>query len=217
MPQSTPQGTVTTMRDFVRNILPLCAVILMGGGVAWAATDGFRAFTEESARRLEVAENPPVIPPLALEDMHGLALTMGRSPDGGKLTLVEFIYTTCPTICQSAGSEYAQLRNRLRQAGLADRVRLLSVSFDPVQDTPARMREYGDNHDADGKVWTVARIDAQDLDRMKQSFGLRVIRDDMGGYQHNAAIHLLDQAGRLTAIFDTDDVAGVFNAVRDRL
>ena len=94
---------------------------------------------------------------------------------------------------------------------------MLSVSFDPLRDRPQEMRGYAGIHGADGAIWMIARIRPRYLDLMKRSFGLRVIPDEMGGYQHNAAIHLIDQTGRLSGIFDTDDVNGVFNAVRSKL
>lgn len=189
-----------------------------GAAALWAATDGFRAFTEEGARRLHIAEKQPAIPLLALEDMNGSVLKLGRETGKpGKITLVEFIYTTCPTICRTAGNEYAGLRDRLLQAGLGDRVRMLSVSFDPLQDSPPQMRAYAENHGAEGDIWTIARVGMQDLDLMKRSFGLRIIPDQWGGYQHNAAIHLLDRSGRLSGIFDISDVNEVLDAVRSQL
>ena len=206
------------MVSFLRYLLPSCVVILLGGGALWAATDGFRALTEESARRLHVAENRPLMPSLVLEDMNGDKLTLGRETGtAGKITLVEFIYTTCPTICQAAGSHYARLRDQLARAGLSYRVRLLSVSFDPLQDTPRQMREYAENHGAAGGIWTIARISPPDIDLMKRGFGLRVIADELGGYQHNAAIHLVDRGGRLSGIFKIDDVDDVFRAVQGML
>ena len=205
------------MRFFIRSLLPSCVVILLGAGVLWTATDGFRSFTEEGARRLHAVENRPTIPALVLEDMNGEELSLGPEIDGpGKITLVEFIYTPCPTICQTAGSDYAGLRDRLAQAGLGDRVRLLSVSFAPRQDRPRQMRDYAENHGAKGAIWTIARVRERDLNLMKRSFGLRVIADQMGGYQHNAAIHLVDRSRRLLGIFATTDVNGVFDAVRSR-
>ncbi len=205
------------MRSFLHGLLPSCIVILLGGGAVWAATDGFRAFTEEGARRLYVAKHQPGIPELVLEDMNGDELTLGgKFQPPGKITLVEFIYTTCPTICQTAGGEYADLRDRFSQAGLGERVRMLSISFDPLRDTPRRMREYAGNHGADGAIWMIARIRKGDLNLMTRGFGLRVIADGMGSYQHNAAIHLMDRAGHLSGIFNSDDADGVFNAVRSR-
>ena len=206
------------MRSFIRGLLPSCAVILLGGGVVWAATDGFRALTEEGARRLNVAENQPAMPLLMLEDMNGDEIRLGGdTATADKITLVEFIYTTCPTICQIAGGEYAGLRDRLAQAGLGDRVRLLSVSFDPLRDRPQEMRGYAGIHGADGAIWMIARIRPRYLDLMKRSFGLRVIPDEMGGYQHNAAIHLLDKSGRLSNIFNIEAVDVVFQAVQRML
>ena len=206
------------MSSFIRGLLPSCAVIILGGGVLWAATDGFRAFTEEGARRLNVAENQPALPLLVLEDMNGDELRLGRDGDtADRITLVEFIYTTCPTICQVSGGDYARLRDRLARAGLGDRVRLLSVSFDPLRDRAKEMRGYAENHGADGAIWTIARIRPGDLDLMKRSFGLRVIPDEMRGYQHNAAIHLIDRSGRLVGIFNTSDADEVFDAVQSKL
>ncbi len=206
------------MQYFIRYLLPSCVVIFLGGGALWAATDGFQALTEETARRLHTTENRPVTPLLVLEDMNGDDFILGRETDSaGKITLVEFIYTTCPIICQAAGSHYARLRDRLAQARLGDRVRLLSVSFDPLQDSPQQMRDYAENHGATGDIWTIARVKALDLDLMKRSFGLRVIADELGGYQHNAAIHLVDQSGRLSDIFNIDDVDNVFRAVQGML
>lgn len=211
------------MRSFLFSLLPSCAVVLLGVGAVGMATDGFRVFTEEGARRLKVAENQPVMPLLALEDMNGADVNIGQqanapdAPVGGKITLVEFIYTTCPIVCQAAGSDFARLRDRLSGAGLGDQVRLLSVSFDPLKDTPKLMRDYAEFHGAEGDIWTVARVRVRDLELMKRSFGVRVIPDEMGGYQHNAAIHLIDRSGRLSGLFDISDVNAAFNAVRSRL
>ncbi|WP_282610487.1 SCO family protein [Pelagibius sp. Alg239-R121] len=202
---------------------PSLGVLVLGVGTLWAATDGFRALTEESARRLQVAESRPQVPSLLLEDMNGriLGLTHGAFADKAgeerQITLVEFIYTSCPTICQTAGSDYAQLRDRLKQSGLGDRVRLLSVSFDPEQDGPEELRGYAEAHGADGVLWNIARVGVQDLELMKRSFGLRVIPDVWGGYEHNAAMHLIDPSGRFSAVFDIDDVEGAYRALEERL
>lgn len=198
-------------------IAPSCAVIILGLVVLWGATDGFRALTAESARRLQIVDQRPVLPPLRLDSMSGESLQLGTSsvPDD-KVTLVEFVYTRCPTLCQSAAGPYGTIRNDLQASGLGDRVRLLSVSFDPENDTPAQLRDYADRHGADGKIWDIARIRTVDLPLLKRAFGLRVIPDQWGGYQHNAAIHVIDRSARLTRIFDVDDVKGVLNFVEQQ-
>lgn len=189
-------------------------VVLAGLAGLWGATDGFRALTEEGARRLEIASNPRAVPDLQLQDMTGARLRLADAETA--IVLVEFIYTTCPTICQTAGEEFARLRDRVADAGLDGSVRLVSVSFDPDRDDPEAMRAYGALHGADGRIWTVARSARRDLDRLKKGFGLRVIPDEWGGYQHNAAIHVVSD-GRLVGLRDIDDVAGALDLVERML
>lgn len=206
------------LRAAFANLLPCCLALVLGGGGLYAATDGFRALTEESARRLHVAQQQPRLPGIELEDMNKRALRIGQEvTPPQEITLVEFIYTTCPTICQTAGSDFARLRSALKSAELGERVRLLSVSFDPSRDDPEQMRTYAGHHGADGAVWTVARPSVEKLPLMIASFGLRIIPDGWGGYQHNTAIHLVDRRGRLTGVFDTDDFDGVLEAVKGAL
>ncbi len=200
----------------IRELFPVCAALALGIGVLWLATDGFRALTEEGARRLHAAKSKPKLPAFVLEDMNGDVLRLGPdSGKDGKTTLVTFIYTTCPTLCQAGGGDIAKLRDRLREMRLDGGVRLLSVSFDPVRDHPQQLRLYAEQHGADGAVWTIARPSAEALGSVIDGFGVRVIPDGWGGYQHNSALHVVDGEGRLTGIFDTDDIDGVLNAVRD--
>ena len=86
-----------------------------------------------------------------------------------------------------------------------------------MRDDPEQMRFYAAQHGADGARWTIARPRGDMLATMLDSFGVRVIPDEWGGYQHNVAVHMVDGQGRLGGIFDTDDVAGILNALRDEL
>jgi protein SCO1/2 len=192
-------------------VLASALVATVGTAMLWQATEGGRALTTEVARRLSVAEAPRPVPDADLETMTGAHQHL--YPDPGGVTLVEFIYTTCPTLCQSAGADFARLRDRALAAGLGPRLRLISLSFDPETDDPAQMAAYGAAHGADGTVWTVARPDPAALPGLLAAFGVTVIDDDWGGYTHNAAIHLVDDRGRLAAITDTEDVAGAMAAV----
>jgi cytochrome oxidase Cu insertion factor (SCO1/SenC/PrrC family) len=68
---------------------------------------------------------------------------------GGKVTLLSFIYSSCadPSGCPYAYMVFHSLKARLeRDAGLHDKVRLVSLSFDPKRDTPQMLKLYaGDN------------------------------------------------------------------------
>ncbi|KIC09065.1 photosynthetic protein synthase I [Leisingera sp. ANG-M1] len=186
-------------------VLPSVLAAAVGGGILWQATDGAQAFTSEAARRLDVVRAPRAVPEVRLEDMAGRQVPL--LPQAGEVVLVEFIYTVCGDICQIAAADFAEIRDRLQARGL--RVRLLSVSFDPERDTPEQMAIYGDAHDADGAMWTVARPLQKDLPDLLELFDVTVIPDEWGGYQHNAAIHVITSDSRFSAVYDTDAVEAV--------
>ncbi|WP_026381863.1 SCO family protein [Afifella pfennigii] len=188
------------------------AVVAVGAGLLWQATDGGRALTTETARRLEALRAAPAVPNVQLQSMTGATQKLAGD---GRVRLVEFIYTSCPTICQVAGSEMARLAADIRAAGLADKVKLISLSFDPRNDDPPALMAYGKAHGADGTLWSVARpADSDSLPALLDAFGVVVIEDGWGGYVHNTAIHVVDGQGRLRAILDDDDVAGALAAAQ---
>lgn len=195
----------------MRPLVASLAVVLAGGAALWQATDGFAALTTESARRLAALTDMPAMPAFPVETMTGERLLL-PSHDR-KATVVEFIYSNCPTICQEAGAEMARLRDRLAGEPFAGRVRLVSLSFDPVRDTQGQMAEYGRWHGADGPVWTVARPGTNDLSALLHAYGVTVVPDRVGGFIHNAALHVVSPDGRLTAILDMDDLDGAEKAL----
>ena len=170
----------------------------------WRATDGFRAFTAESARRLAVTERPLNIPQTHLQDHLGrdLALEDYR----GQWLLATFIYTQCGDLCPAIAASFRQVYEGLRGEGLGRDVSLLTVSFDSVNDSVEALRHYASNYQADGDGWRMARVpDGGELDRLLKRLGVVVIPDGHGGFEHNAAIYLVDPSGRLVRIFDYDD------------
>ncbi|UWQ78369.1 SCO family protein [Leisingera sp. S132] len=186
-------------------VLPSVLAAVIGGGILWQATDGAQAFTSEAARRLDVVQSPRQVPKVLLEDMTSRPVPL--LPQAGEVVLVEFIYTVCGDICQIAAADFAEIRDRLQAQGV--KVRLLSVSFDPERDTPEQMAIYGDAHEADGIMWTIARPEQKALPELLDLFDVTVIPDEWGGYQHNAAIHVITGDGRFSAVYDTDAVDAV--------
>jgi protein SCO1 len=182
------------------------------GAVLWQGTDGLRAFTTEGVRRLSVMKQPRSLPEVRLIDMQGRELALGD--ETGRAVVVEFIYATCPTICVSLGESFANLRDRIREAGLTDRVRLISITFD-LRDNLEALRDYAEAHGADGHLWITARPEnEQALRALLTTFGVTVIPDGAGGFVHNVALHVVDQRGRLVAIFDIGEEAQVLAAIR---
>lgn len=188
-------------------------VFAVGLAVAHAATDGFEAFTLESARRLAALRSPAAVPDLALELADGGRAPLSRLP--GRVLLVDFVYTNCPTYCVALGSVYARLQQRLAPEIAAGDVRLVTVTFDPGRDGSAELRAYRARHSADAAGWKLGRPErAAELKDGLRAFGVVVIPDGLGGYAHNAAVHVVGPDRRLVAILDTQDIDGVVNAAR---
>ena len=189
------------------------AVLLLAGGVALAAaTNGFQAFTTETARRVAVRSRPVTLPAIALENQSGARLTL--SDLRGSWLLVDFIYTRCPTFCTALGGDFARLERQLVDPIARRKVQLLSISFEPTQDTPEQLAAYLRRFRGPHRGWQAARpITADGLRQVMTAFGVTVIPDQLGGYTHNAAIHLVDPEGRLVDIFDLGDVDRIRGAV----
>ncbi|MCF8179359.1 MAG: SCO family protein [Sulfuritalea sp.] len=191
------------MKSAHRGIAIAALVTVLGVAGLWQATDGLQAFTAEAARRAEILRNPRALPAAVLEDQNGRHFSLRDYQ--GRLLAVEFIYTRCSTICRTLGLAFKQIHNHVPQQALGDDFALLSISFDIDGDDTSRLKDYGEAYGADGEHWRIARVrSAAELGPLLAAFGIVVIPDQMGGFEHNAAIHLLGRDGRLALISDID-------------
>lgn len=183
--------------------------LLSYAGAHWVTHD-FQVWTAEGARRLEVALHPVAAPRVAMDgpDTPGQTLDTLLA-DGRSVTIVDFMYTRCVSVCAALGSAFQQMQSAIRDsepaAGAAP-LRLLSISFDPQHDHPAVLQQYAAGLRADPRVWRFVRAadraDAADAQRLLDLYQVVVIPDGLGGYEHNAALLVIDPAGRLRRIFD---------------
>lgn len=183
----------------------LASVVIAAGGVATLAssTDGFQAFTSETARQIDVRDHPRVLPQVPLQTADGQ--TTDFAALRGHWLLVEFIYTRCMSYCAMQGAEFAGLQRRLAKPIANGKVTLLSITFDPSHDDAAQLAAYKRRSGDLGAGWLAARpTSAAGLRELKQAFGVTAIPDGHGGYVHNAAIAVVDPRGRLVSIVDWD-------------
>ncbi len=182
-------------------VLALCAY-----AAAHGLTRDFQVWTAEGARRLDVALHPRAAPPIEMDgpDVHGQTLA-ALLAEQGAVTIADFIYTRCTTLCVALGNVFQQLQASIIDdpaAPGAAPLRLLSISFDPEHDDAAVLGAYAVRLRADPRVWRFARARPADSPRLLGHYQVTVIPDGYGGYQHNAALLVIDQAGRLVRVFD---------------
>ena len=200
----------------LRTLLVSIVLLAAGIGVLAGATDGFRAYTTETARRLSVREHPAMVPPLLLQTAGGGHTSFAELH--GRWLLVDFVYTRCMTYCSVQGGEFARLQRRLAEPIASGKVTLLSVSFDPAHDDPVALADYQRRYGDNGAGWIAARtVDPADLAALMRVFGVVAVPDGLGGFVHNAAIAVVDPRGRLVAILDWNDPGIAAHYVTQRL
>ncbi len=191
----------------LRTTIASAALVVLGAASASWLTEGFQVWTAEGARRLAVIAHPVPTPValLAGPGMAGLDLRQVlTSPN--QVTLVSFVYTRCNSVCLSLGSGFQQLQRQIIKHRLSG-VRLLSISFDPAHDDATQLQQYAQRWAADARHWRFATVpDRQALQRLLQDFQVVVVPDRQGGFEHNAALLVIDEHGRLVRIFDDTEL-----------
>lgn len=193
-------------------------LVLVAGLARW--TRGFEVWTFDGRRQGQLQAGEWRAPAVALRGSDGrVPRWWGEGDAAPAAYLVDFIYTRCPGVCRALGSEYQQMQRELavRQEArqVPEGVHLVSISFDVDHDDPARLARVAADLHADPRYWSLAvpatRDDAHTLLR---SLGVVVIPDGSGGFVHNAAIHLLDERGRLRGLYEFDQWSQALDAAR---
>lgn len=136
---------------------------------------------------------------------------------GGKITVLSFVYLSCS---DAAGCPYAfhvlhMLENRVKkEPALAERVRLVSLSFDPVRDTPAEMARHGGEYGKSGRKpeWAYLTTGSRKtLLPILGGFGqdVDIVLDPKTGepdgrFNHVLRVFLLDANGVVREIYSTN-------------
>lgn len=159
------------------------------------------------------------VPDFRLTDQDGKRFSL-RDYRGKALALT-FIYRECPLpeYCIKMSKNFSDLALKLgAEPDAREKIRLLSISFDPERDTPAKLRQYGlgylgNGPQADFTVWRLAVGSDKEVKEIADFFGLRYEVDQMDRTQinHSLITAVIAPDGRVTKIFagnewTTDDL-----------
>ena len=126
----------------------------------------------------------------------------------GSAVAVTFIYVRCPLpqFCPLLDRRFAEVQRLIAgDAGLRGRARLLSVSFDPDADTPARLQAHAEKLQADPAIWRFATAPREVVDRFAATFGVNVIREQDSTITHNMRTAVIGPDRRVVRIHDGSD------------
>ncbi|MGP4080760.1 SCO family protein [Pseudalkalibacillus sp. R45] len=115
----------------------------------------------------------------------------------GKVWVVDFIFTSCNTVCPPMTNSMANLQKNIEKAGLED-VQIVSFSVDPEVDTPKKLKEFGIKHHADFSNWHFltgyeqGEIEAFTEESFKAAVQKTSASDQVS---HGTSFYLVDQNG----------------------
>jgi protein SCO1/2 len=91
------------------------------------------------------------IPDVGLVRADGARVRLRRELDDGKPVILNFVFTSCAAVCPVMSATFAQLQRRL--ADDPGQAHLISISIDPEEDTPERLRDFARSLHA-GPQWS---------------------------------------------------------------
>jgi len=143
---------------------PKCGMLLRRASAA--------ADTSEETKEKGDFIKPAQIPDTIVYDQDGKKLRFYSDLVKGKTVAINFIFTTCTTICPPLTATFRKLQQELGERKGND-VQLISISVDPTTDVPERLKAYSAKFNA-GPGWTFVTGDKQEIDLLLKSLGASV-------------------------------------------
>ncbi|MBI3683840.1 MAG: SCO family protein [Acidobacteria bacterium] len=161
-------------------------------------------YIEQDGRRIPLPAQKPgtgyPVPDFSLTDQLGRPVRL--SDFRGKLVAVQFLYTRCPMpeVCPRLAAAFARVQQRFRDRMGTDLI-LLSITLDPVYDTPEVLLRYATIWRAREDGWRFLTGAEDQIKEVAARFGL-VYWPEEGVITHTSTIAVIDPAGRLAGMIE---------------
>ena len=119
-----------------------------------------------------VAASSLRIPDATVYNQNGRRLNFYTDLVKGKVVAINFIFTTCTTICPPLTATFRRVQQELGEH-VGREIELISVSVDPSTDTPARLFDFAAKFKA-GPGWTFVTGERAEIDALLQALGVAV-------------------------------------------
>lgn len=163
------------------------------------------------------------VPAFTLVDQQGESFTREDLLAADKTWVVGFVFTSCATTCPAVSRAMVAFQEQIARSKLEDRVELLTVTVDPVTDTPEVLRGYADKIGADLDNWrfltgSPEMIESFVVGGFKVAIGERELVQPVGGstgekpvqpevydIAHSTKLALVDRFGNIRGYYSIDD------------
>jgi protein SCO1/2 len=124
-----------------------------------------------------------------------------------KVKLVDFFFTSCPTICPKMTLNMRKIQSSLRKNCLSE-IELLSFTVDPLKDSSEKLLEYANSYNVDSTNWNMLTGDQSTIYDLGVNGFLVPNQEDAlapGGFLHSEKLILIDQFNRIRGYYDGTD------------
>ena len=137
----------------------------------------------------------PKVDPFTLTERSGKEFDSSELE--GKVWFASFFFTSCPSICREQNLQIAELRKSYRDQDLT----FVSMTCDPENDTPVKLREYAKTFKADPEHWLFLTGEFEKLQAVSQG----IFNTALSTSTHGTNLMLVDKWGRFRDRFDWQD------------
>jgi protein SCO1/2 len=120
----------------------------------------------------------------------------------GKVYVVEFFFSTCPSICPIMNTNMLKVQEAFKDN---DDFGIASFSIDPEYDTPEILKAYAASYEANHPHWNFLTGDKADIFKLSnEGFKLYAASSDEaeGGFEHSGLFAIIDQEGNVRSRID---------------
>lgn len=153
------------------------------------------------------------IPDVVLTDAEAKPVRLRELLTTDDAVMLNFVFTTCTTICPVMTKVFADVRTRLGDD--AKHLRMVSISIDPENDTPAQLKAYARKFEADAR-WTFLTGRVQDVAAVQRAFD--VYNSDKMSHEPLTLLRAVpgDAWVRIDGFASPDELAGEYRSATAR-
>ncbi|WP_103069946.1 SCO family protein [Aquimarina sediminis] len=154
----------------------------------------------EKLSYIKINGAPKKVPEFAFLNQDSILIT--NHDYKGKVYVVDFFFTSCPTICPKMSRNLVYLQNKLADY---ENFGIASFTINPRNDTPRKLKKYAENYNVTDPDWHFLTGDREDIYELANTgFNIYAAEnpDVLGGFEHNGYFALIDQEGYIRSRYD---------------
>ncbi len=173
---------------------------LVGTGL-WAKKQSEARRTADETATLASAWQRFPVPQFSLIDQNSNPVT--DQSLRGRVWIADFIFTNCAGPCPKMSAIMADLQQRIARPD----VKLVSFTVDPERDTPAKLKQYGRDFQADESRWMFLTGSVEQMQDLALGMKMAATKGESDQITHSTYFILIDRDGQVRGVFGQSDPA----------